>query len=203
MSRSYPNITSEEVTRISVALIQTVADPTYLTQPECPYKPPVKALVMNLLSNLKSQIEKIVAPATQPRPETVKVATSADVLDFAMREVLVLFNDVQSLADVIDRSSPKQLMDYIALRTKMVDKLAGMNRVKFEVEQLRLFKSEVLNILTEILSDDQQLLFISKLERAGDRPSSSQAMKVCTDEITEISPRLLSVISQAENSAGV
>lgn len=152
----YPVVSAEESDRFTTLLKLAAADPTYLTDDDCPYPPQLRAAILSL--------RPAAAEKEKRAPRATAVTPGMDKWEKLEIEARELFEELKEVSGDIGQSDISEKMTYFRTATSLLDKLIGLQERAAGLRQLSEFQNMVLQFLDELCTPDQRTELMERLK---------------------------------------
>lgn len=134
--RFYPPITEEAAWSLQIILEHLETDPTYLDDPDCPYRHDFREILTRITP--KQRVLDV-------NPDEINLESEAHNLFLELRES----------KDHLNTEDNAERMSYFRTATSLLDKLIGLRERANNVKRVSAFYSTVLQVMEEVLEPGQ------------------------------------------------
>lgn len=143
----YPTVRDETVLSLTPVLKRSLQDPSYLSDPECPYSDLVKDFFRQF------QVTK-----------TVDLFEDKDELVVIDQQIHAIINDLEAVAAQLGSADHSEKLTYFKTKSSLLEKLIGMRERVLNLREVNEFRSVILAFLDEVCSKDQITDLMKRLD---------------------------------------
>jgi hypothetical protein len=145
----YPAIDEAYFVPLNALKAQLEKTPELLTSSDCPYSPAVRRLVAEFVGGLA-------------RSAAVE-GLDLDNIDTLEGEIGQLYKDVKTLANGLQGSTDKDVVQLYRTTASLLEKLLNMRGEVLNMKNMQDFKKRVIDVLDNLITPEQRAEFIEKL----------------------------------------
>jgi hypothetical protein len=158
----YPEIDGRSLTPLHRIKASLVADPAYLTSPECPY-PPELAQFLAFLGGNTVETKKI----------SVFSGVNGDKWAILEAEAAELYQDLKDFSLEIGKGDVSERMSYFRTATSLLEKIVSINERAVGLKSINDFHQTVLSVFDSELDGDQRTRIMQRLRSSIDGGAST------------------------------
>lgn len=146
----YPTIKDETILMLNVVVQNIEKDPSYLTNPDCPYSDVVKKFFQRTSTP--------VAP--------VDMFAGEDELLVIDTQIAKILNDLEAFSKELSSDDVTEKLAYFKTKTVLFEKLISMRERTNTLKEINEFRSAILGFMNEVCTKDQVTDLMHRLDGA-------------------------------------
>lgn len=146
--RFYPNIIEDQALLIRSIIRKLDEDEGYLTSPECPYS---------------DELKKFFISFAKPSSNTLDVF-EGDEIDALDDQLKKLINDLEEQGKALGSHDTSEKLHYFRTKTTLIEKLVTLRERTFNLKEIHVFRSTILQFMHDVCTPDQVTELMSKLD---------------------------------------
>ena len=143
----YPTVRDETILALTPVLKRVKQDPSYLSDPECPYSELVKDFFRQFQTT-----------------QTVDLFEGKDELLVIDQQIHAIINDLEGVAAHLGNADHAEKLNYFKTKSSLLEKLIGMRERVNNLKEINEFRSTILNFLDEACTKDQITDLMKRLD---------------------------------------
>lgn len=143
----YPTVRDETILALTPVLKRSKQDPSYLSDPECPYSELVKDFFRQFQS-----------------AEKIDLFEGKEELLVIDEQIHAIINDLEGVAAHLGNADHSEKLNYFKTKTSLLEKLVSLRMQTNNLKEINEFRSVILAFLDEVCTKDQITDLMKRLD---------------------------------------